>query len=124
MTETTTTPAPPAAQTRADANAEIRSIARTAGLDQSWIDGQIDGGADPDTARRAAFEALANRSAPSIRTEQVRVEISRPRWSAPDRPLPYPLAHPRRHFSGCFREAGAAASSTASRTSVAVCLRS
>ncbi|TMV83112.1 hypothetical protein FGG78_23230 [Thioclava sp. BHET1] len=33
------------------------------------------GGADPDTARRAAFEALAKRSAPSIRTEQVRVEM-------------------------------------------------
>lgn len=77
MTETTTTPAPPEAQkeTRAEANAEIRSIARIAGLDQSWIDGQIDGGADPDTARRAAFEALAKRSAPSIRTEQVRVEM-------------------------------------------------
>ena len=77
MTETTTTPAPPEAQkeTRAEANAEIRSIARIAGLDQSWIDGQIDGGADPDTARRAAFEALAKRSAPTIRTEQVRVEM-------------------------------------------------
>lgn len=101
MTDTTATPAPPAAQprsrsvdavnaagahastvpdrndaqTRAAANAEIRSIARIAGLDQSWIDGQIDGGADPDTARRAAFEALARRSAPSIRTEQVRVEM-------------------------------------------------
>jgi len=62
-------------QTRAEANAEIRSIARIAGLDQTWIDGQIDGGADPDTARRAAFEALANRSAPAIRTEQVRVEM-------------------------------------------------
>jgi phage head maturation protease len=75
MTDTTTTPAPPEAQTRAEANAEIRSIARIAGLDQSWIDGQIDGGADPDSARRAAFEALANRSAPAIRTEQVRVEM-------------------------------------------------
>lgn len=63
------------AQTRAEANAEIRSIARVAGLDQSWIDGQIDGGADPDTARRAAFEALAKRSAPTIRTEQVRIEM-------------------------------------------------
>ncbi|NCO88060.1 MAG: peptidase U35 [Rhodobacterales bacterium] len=62
-------------QTRAEANAEIRSIARIAGLDQSWIDGQIDGGADPDTARRAAFEALASRSAPAIRTEQVRVDM-------------------------------------------------
>ncbi|ROT99340.1 prohead protease/major capsid protein fusion protein [Histidinibacterium lentulum] len=78
MTETTTNPAPPEGQkeTRAEANAEIRSIARIAGLDQSWIDGQIDGGADPDTARRAAFEALAKRSAPAIRTEQVRVEMS------------------------------------------------
>ncbi|WP_287185055.1 prohead protease/major capsid protein fusion protein, partial [Rhodovulum sp.] len=77
MTDTTTTTAPPKAQTetRAAANAEIRSIARIAGLDQSWIDGQIDGGADPDTARRAAFEALAKRSAPAIRTEQVRVEM-------------------------------------------------
>jgi len=77
MTETTATAAPPEAQkeTRAEVNAEIRSIARIAGLDQSWIDGQIDGGADPDTARRAAFEALAKRSAPSIRTEQVRVEM-------------------------------------------------
>jgi phage head maturation protease len=77
MTDTTTTPASPEAQTetRAEANAEIRSIARIAGLDQSWIDGQIDGGADPDTARRAAFEALAKRSAPPIRTEQVRVEM-------------------------------------------------
>lgn len=78
MTETTTTPAPseaPTTETRAEANAEIRSIARIAGLDQSWVDGQIDGGADPDTARRAAFEALAQRSAPAIRTEQVRVEM-------------------------------------------------
>ena len=60
---------------RAASNAEIRSIACIAGLDQSWIDGQIDGGADPDTARRAAFEALAQRSAPMIRTEQIRVEM-------------------------------------------------
>ncbi len=78
MTDTTTREAAdtaPTTETRAAANAEIRSIARIAGLDQSWIDRQIDGGADPDTARRAAFEALAKRSAPSIRTEQVRVEM-------------------------------------------------
>lgn len=62
-------------QTRAAINTEIRSIARIAGLDQAWIDGQIDAAADPDTARRAAFEALATRSAPTIRTEQVRVEV-------------------------------------------------
>jgi hypothetical protein len=68
---------PPATetQTRAAVNAEIRSIARVAGLDQAWIDSQIDAGADADTARRAAFEALARRSSPAIRTEQVRVEM-------------------------------------------------
>ena len=78
MTDTTSQEAAdtaPKTETRAAANAEIRSIARIAGLDQSWIDGQIEGGADPDTARRAAFDALASRSAPPIRTEQVRVEM-------------------------------------------------
>lgn len=78
MTDTTTQEAVDTArttETRAEANAEIRSIARIAGLDQSWVDGQIDAAADADTARRAAFEALAKRSAPSIRTEQVRVEM-------------------------------------------------
>jgi hypothetical protein len=72
MTDTTITPAPPETQTRAAINTEIRSIARIAGLDQSWIDGQIDVAADADTARHAAFEALASRSAPTIRSEQVR----------------------------------------------------
>ncbi|WP_394228083.1 prohead protease/major capsid protein fusion protein [Paracoccus marcusii] len=78
MTDTTTREAAdtaPNTETRAATNAEIRSIASIAGLDQSWIDGQIDANADPDTARRAAFEALAKRSAPAIRTEQVRVEM-------------------------------------------------
>lgn len=75
MTDTTITPAPPEAPTRAAINTEIRSIARIAGLDQAWIDGQIDAAADADTARRAAFETLAARSAPTIRTEQVRVEV-------------------------------------------------
>ncbi len=65
----------PQTETRAEANAEIRSIARIAGLDQSWIDSQIDANADPDSARRAAFEALAARSAPPVRTEQIRVEM-------------------------------------------------
>ncbi len=76
MTDTQSTVADDnTAQTRAEANAEIRSIARIAGLDQSWIDSQIDANADPDTACRAAFEALAARSAPPVRTEQVRVEM-------------------------------------------------
>jgi len=76
------------ANTRATINTEIRSIARIAGLDQAWIDGQIDAAADADTARRAAFEALASRSAPTIRTEQVRVEMGDSqddpaRWARP-----------------------------------------
>lgn len=75
MTDSTITPAPSETQSRATINTEIRSIARIAGLDQAWIDGQIDSAADADTARRAAFEALASRSAPTIRTEQVRVEM-------------------------------------------------
>lgn len=79
MTDTDTGAAetPPATetQTRAAVNSEIRSIARIAGLDQGWVDGQIDAEADADTARRAAFVALAERSAPAIRTEQVRVEM-------------------------------------------------
>lgn len=79
MTDTDTGAAetPPATemQTRAAVNAEIRSIARIAGLDQAWVDSQIDAEADADTARRAAFEALAKRSAPAIRSEQVRVEM-------------------------------------------------
>lgn len=70
-----TTTAPSETQTRSTINTEIRTIARIAGLDQPWIDGQIDAAADADTARRAAFDALATRSAPTIRTEQVRVEI-------------------------------------------------
>jgi hypothetical protein len=79
MTDTDTgaaeTPSATETQTRAAVNSEIRCIARIAGLDQSWVDGQIDAEADADAARRAAFEALANRSAPAIRTEQVRVEM-------------------------------------------------
>ncbi|OJF93652.1 prohead protease/major capsid protein fusion protein [Pararhizobium antarcticum] len=76
MTDTPSTVAEDnTARTRATINTEIRSMARIAGLDQSWIDGQIDADTDADTARRAAFEALASRSAPTIRSEQVRVEI-------------------------------------------------
>lgn len=68
---------PPAAATthsRAAINAEIRSIARVAGLDQTFIDAQIDASATADMARRAAFETLAQRGG-SIRTEQTRIEM-------------------------------------------------
>jgi hypothetical protein len=81
MSDTETAPAdapesPPADQieTRAAINAEIRSIARIAGLGSEFADGLIDNGATADEARRAAFEALAARGGGTIRTEQVRVE--------------------------------------------------
>lgn len=66
-----TAPAP--VLTRAQINAEIRSITATAGLPATWADAQIDAEAAPDTVRRAAFDAIAQRGAqPAPRT---RVEI-------------------------------------------------
>lgn len=60
----------PAVQTRAQINVEIRSIARTAGLDQAWIDRQIDADATLDQVRAAALQAMSERSsaAGSIRS--------------------------------------------------------
>lgn len=85
MTATTTTettteipvvvPNADPAQTRAQVNSEIRSLARIAGLDQTFIDAQIDAGATVEQTRAAAFAAMAQRSGPAIRTEQPRVEI-------------------------------------------------
>lgn len=57
------------ANTRATVNAEIRSMARVAGLDQTWIDGQIDTGASVESARAAAFAELARRGGVTIRTD-------------------------------------------------------
>ena len=68
------TPAASDKTTRAAVNTEIRSIARVAGLDQTFIDGLIDRNATADEARREAFAALAKRGG-TIRTEQTRVEI-------------------------------------------------
>lgn len=62
-------------QTRAAINAEIRSMARVAGLDQAFVDTQIDAGATVEQARAAAFEALAQRLGGPIRTEQTRVDV-------------------------------------------------
>ena len=59
----TTTPAPTI--DRAAVNAEIRTIARVANMDQPWIDTQIDAGATAEAARAAAFEAMRTRNAPS-----------------------------------------------------------
>ncbi len=67
-------PDPVTKETRAAINAEIRTIARVAGLDQSFIDAQIDAEASPDQTRKAAFDALAQRTT-NIRTEQTRIEI-------------------------------------------------
>ncbi len=50
-------------QTRAQVNAEIRTIAETAGLTRAWADEQIDAEVTPDEARTAAFEAMRTRSA-------------------------------------------------------------
>lgn len=55
---------PPVATERAAINLEIRSIASVAGLDQGWIDSQIDANATTDAARAAAFAAMQARSAP------------------------------------------------------------
>lgn len=64
-----------AVQNRAQVNAEIRSIARIAGLGAEFADPLIDRAASADEARRAAFDALAQRGGGPIRTEQTRVEV-------------------------------------------------
>lgn len=64
-----------APRNRAQVNAEIRSIARIAGLGQEFIDGLIDRGATADEARRAAFDELARRGGGTLRTEQTHVEL-------------------------------------------------
>ncbi|TAH67639.1 MAG: peptidase [Rhodopseudomonas palustris] len=71
--ETTTTPtatAAPPVQTRAQINAEIRSIAATTGLPSTWADQQIDAEVSLDAVRAAALTAMAERNAAaaSIRT--------------------------------------------------------
>lgn len=65
-----TAPIPTAVADRAAVNAEIRSIATVAGLDQAWTDSQIDANATTEAARAAAFDAMRTRSAPAaqIRT--------------------------------------------------------
>lgn len=73
--ETPATPSPTEIETRAQINAEIRSIARIAGLGAEFVDPLIDRAASADEARRAAFDALAQRGGGPIRTEQTRVEV-------------------------------------------------
>lgn len=57
---------PPAQQTRAQVNSEIRSIAKVSGLDDVWANGQIDAEASLDDARSAAFDEMKKRSKSSM----------------------------------------------------------
>jgi HK97 family phage prohead protease len=63
-------------QTRSQINTEIRAIARLSGLNQAWVDGQVDAEATAEAARLAAFEAMRERltGAGTIRNTQT-VEI-------------------------------------------------
>jgi hypothetical protein len=76
-TPTTTPPADSTVTvaTRAETNIEIRNIATLSGLDQRWIDSQIDAGVTTDQARAAAFEAMQARSAVTATISNARVEI-------------------------------------------------
>ncbi|GAA0569504.1 prohead protease/major capsid protein fusion protein [Caenispirillum bisanense] len=72
--QTLTTAADPApVTTRAAVNAEIRSIARVAGLDAAFADGLIDRNASAEEARAAAFDAMRERSAAPITTVRASV---------------------------------------------------
>lgn len=62
---------PPAA--RAAVNQEIRSIGALAGLDQAWIDAQIDANASADAARAAAFASMQARGSTPIQTARANV---------------------------------------------------
>ncbi|MGA0545647.1 prohead protease/major capsid protein fusion protein [Brevundimonas sp. VNH65] len=65
---------PPAVQTdtRAAINAQIRSLAEVAGLDRTFADAQIDAEATVESARAAAFEAMATRGAQNA---QIRAHV-------------------------------------------------
>ncbi len=62
VTTTTAAATTAAAGERAETNIQICSIAKLSGLDQAWIDRQVDTGATIEQARAAAFEAIAQRS--------------------------------------------------------------
>ena len=67
----------PEVENRAQINAEIRSIAKLAGLTREWADGLIDRGMDVDHARAEAFAELAKQ--PRITTTRSSVG-----WSLDD----------------------------------------
>ncbi|ODA67105.1 Mu-like prophage major head subunit gpT [Methyloligella halotolerans] len=64
----------PAAE-RAAVNVEIRSIAKITGLDQGWIDKQIDSEASVEEARAAAFEAMKTRAEPTTQIRNTAAEV-------------------------------------------------
>jgi HK97 family phage prohead protease len=59
--------APDMKQTRA----EIRAVAKAAGLSSEWADAQIDSGVDVTAVRAAAFEEIRKRKAPTFNTRVV-----------------------------------------------------
>jgi len=75
--------------TRAAINVEIRSIARTAGLDDAWANSHIDNEAALDAVRAAALTAMAERSgaANAIRSTGVVIVNDNKRSHR------YPLSH-------------------------------
>ncbi len=84
-TQVTTTASPPALADRAAINAQIRSIARLAGLPQSFVDRQIDLGASEAETQSVAFEAMRVRSAhaENIRTVSASIggfDSNDPEW--------------------------------------------
>ncbi|MFG1287916.1 prohead protease/major capsid protein fusion protein [Xanthobacter versatilis] len=68
-------PTPTASTDRAAVNSEIRSIATVAGLDQGWIDSQIDANASTEAARAAAFDAMRTRSAPAVQLRTATISV-------------------------------------------------
>lgn len=65
----------PQVLTRAETNAEIRSLSELAGLGRAWADAQIDAEATAEAARQAAFAAMRQRSADTA-TRSTRAEIT------------------------------------------------
>lgn len=67
---------------RAGINREIRSMAGMVGLDQTWVDAQIDANATPDQARSAAFEAIRQRSSNANQVRSATAQVGQD-WTDP-----------------------------------------
>ncbi len=64
-----------AAADRAAVNAEIRSIATLADLDQGWVNTQVDASATVEAARAAAFDAMRTRMAPAGHVRNTTISV-------------------------------------------------